>query len=89
MENLFDVKGRVIVITGGTGVLGSCISKHLAQQGAKLVILARNESKATSLLEEIKKEGGEALFLQTDVLDKARLEKCKEVMGYEENIYTP
>lgn len=78
MINLFDIKGKVIVITGGTGVLGSCISKHLAGQGAKMVILARNESKAAGLLDEIKNAGGEALFLQTDVLDKARLEKCKE-----------
>ncbi len=80
MANLFEIKGKVILITGGTGVLGSCISKHLAEQGAKMVILARNENKATGLISEIKRLGGEALFLQADVLDKGRLEECKRII---------
>ena len=45
MKDLFDIKDRVIVITGGTGVLGSVISAYLANQGAKIVILGRNEDK--------------------------------------------
>ena len=42
MNNLFDVKDRVIVITGGTGVLGKAMVRHFAAEGAQLVILGRN-----------------------------------------------
>ena len=41
MKNLFDVKDHVVVITGGTGVLGRAIAKYLAEQGAKIAILGR------------------------------------------------
>ena len=41
MKNLFDIQGRVVVITGGTGVLGRAIALHLADEGAKVVILGR------------------------------------------------
>ena len=41
MNNLFDIKGNVTVITGGTGVLGRAIAKYLALNGAKVVILGR------------------------------------------------
>ena len=35
MKNLFDIKDKVVVITGGTGVLGKAIAFHLAEEGAK------------------------------------------------------
>ncbi|MDE5934338.1 MAG: KR domain-containing protein, partial [Muribaculaceae bacterium] len=41
MNKLFDIAGNVVVITGGTGVLGRCIAKYLAAQRAKVVILGR------------------------------------------------
>ena len=41
MNNLFSVKDQVVVITGGTGVLGKAIAAHLAAEGAKVVILGR------------------------------------------------
>ncbi len=43
MSNIFSVKDKVVVITGGTGVLGSCIGKYLASEGAKVVILRSEE----------------------------------------------
>lgn len=79
MKNkLFDIEGKVIVITGGCGVLGACISKYLAQQGAKVVVLDRSESRGQSLVDEIKKEGREITFFVSDVLDKTVLEKNRE-----------
>ena len=39
MKNLFDIKDKVIVITGGCGILGKNIANYLAEQGAKIVIL--------------------------------------------------
>ena len=43
MNELFNIKDQVVVITGGTGVLGKTIAKYLALNGAKVVILGRKE----------------------------------------------
>ncbi|HEY6915639.1 MAG TPA: SDR family oxidoreductase [Paludibacter sp.] len=82
MRNLFDIKGRVIVITGGTGVLGSCMVEYLAEQGAKVVVLARNKETGDKLVNGILAKGQEAMFLQSDVNDKAVLEQnCADVIA--------
>lgn len=75
MKNLFDVKDQVVVITGGTGVLGKAIAAHLAEEGAKVVILGRKEEVGNAIVEGIKAQGGEAMFLTTNVLDEAVLEQ--------------
>lgn len=75
MKNLFDIKGKVVVITGGTGVLGKAIALHLAEEGAKVVILGRKAEVGNALVDEIKGNGGEALFLTTDVLNREALEQ--------------
>ena len=80
MNNIFDINGKVVVMTGGSGVLGSAIMRHLASQGAKVVILARNEAKGTALAEEIRGEGGDAMFLATDVMDIRQLEANREAI---------
>ena len=41
MANLFGVKDKVVIITGGAGILGRGIAGHLAEEGAKIVILDR------------------------------------------------
>jgi len=82
MRNLFDIKGRVIVITGGTGVLGSCMVEYLAEQGAKVVVLARNKETGDKLVNSILAKGQEAMFLQSDVNDKAVLEQnCADIIA--------
>ena len=43
MKNLFDIKDKVIVLTGGCGILGRNIANYLAEQGAKIVVLDRVE----------------------------------------------
>ena len=78
MNSLFSVKEKVILLTGGYGILGACMAKHLAREGAYVVILGRNEQKGSALVNEIKAEGGEALFLVSNVLDKALLEQNKQ-----------
>lgn len=75
MKNLFDITGKVIVITGGTGVLGKAIALHLAEQQARVVILGRKEEIGEAIVQEIKAEGGEALFLKTDVMNREVLEQ--------------
>lgn len=78
MKDFFNIEDRVIVITGGYGVLGVAISTYLAQQGAKVVILGRNEAKGQALADSIKADGGEALFLKSDVMDRQALEQSRE-----------
>lgn len=75
---LFNIKNQVIVITGGTGVLGSSASKYLAEQGAKLVLLGRNKEKLDDLTEEIAKNEGTAVGFEADILSKKSLEEAKE-----------
>lgn len=74
-KNLFDINGYVVVITGGTGVLGRTIAKYLAEQGAKVAILGRKEDVGNSIVEEIVNAGGEASFFKTDVMNKEVLEQ--------------
>lgn len=75
MTNLFDINGRVVVITGGTGVLGREIARYLALNRAKVVILGRNEQHGNEITKHIKDNGGEALFLKTDVMDPNAVEQ--------------
>lgn len=75
-KNLFDVKGKVVVMTGACGVLGSTIVKYFAAQGCKVVLLDLERAAAIgeTLVKEIEAEGGDAAFFPTNVLDKAALE---------------
>ena len=75
MKNLFNIKDKVVVITGGTGVLGKAIALHLAEEGAKVVILGRKAEVGNAIVNEIKTNGGEALFLTTDVMNREILEQ--------------
>lgn len=75
MKNIFSVKEKVVVITGGTGVLGKAIGFHLAEEGAKIVVLGRNEENGNAIVEEIKSKGGTAMFLRADVLEQKNLEE--------------
>ena len=81
MKNLFDVKGKVIVITGGAGILGRGMAEYMAEQGCKVVILDRMDT-GVALVEELKSKGTEALYLNTDVLNKEVLEQnAKDIVA--------
>lgn len=82
MNELFSVKDKVVVITGGTGVLGACIGEYLALEGAKVVLMGRRCDEGDRLVEQIKAKGGEAMFLVTDVMDiEVVRENCNEIMA--------
>ena len=82
MNDLFSVDGKVAVITGGTGVLGSCIGKYLATQGAKVVLMGRRRDEGEKIVEEITAAGGEAMFLVTDVMNPEVVQgNCDEIVG--------
>lgn len=67
--SLFDIKDQVVVITGGTGVLGRAIGSHLAHEGAKVVLLGRRKDVGEELAEDIRRQGGHATFMVCDVTD--------------------
>lgn len=77
MTNLFDIRGKVVVLTGGCGVLGSHIAEYLVEQGARVAILSRNEQVGKELEARLCQKG-EALFLKSDVLDKDILEQNRQ-----------
>ena len=78
MNQLFSIEGKVIVITGGAGILGTGMAGHFASEGAIVVILDRNEAAGQSLAADICSKGGKALFLCTDVLNREVLEQNRE-----------
>ena len=80
MNALFDITGKVVVMTGGTGVLGRTISAYLAEQGAHVAVLGRKIEVGNSLVEGIRAKGGDAIFLQSDVLDRERLEESLDTV---------
>jgi len=63
--------GRVVIVTGGAGGIGSAISQALAADGLRVVIADFAGAAATALAEDIRKNGGEAFGFQVDVGDKA------------------
>lgn len=82
MKNLFDIKDHVVVITGGTGVLGREIGKYLACQGAHVVLMGRNQEVGNEIVADIQAAGGDAIFLTTDVMDQAKVEEnCQEILA--------
>ena len=75
MIQKFNLQNKVAVITGGAGVLGGSIAKSLSSSGVKIVILDRNQEAINAKVAEINSTGGEAIGFETNVLDKATLEK--------------
>ncbi|MGM9724722.1 MAG: SDR family oxidoreductase [Prevotella sp.] len=82
MQNLFNIKDNVTVITGGTGVLGRAIAKYLALEGAKVIILGRKEDVGKDIADEISALGGCCEFMKTDVMDATILQaNCDAIMA--------
>lgn len=78
MDNQFSLKGKVIIVTGGTGIIGKSFIKGIAAAGGTVGILGRNEQVANERAEEINKNGGSAIALIADVLDEKALEAAKD-----------
>ncbi len=80
-----DVKGSVIVITGGGTGIGAVVAKNLAEDGAKVVLAGRRIERLEHAVKEIKEGGGEAIAVQTDVTkeeDQSKLmDKAIETFG--------
>ena len=77
VNSAYDLAGRSVVVTGGTGVLGRAIVQGLLNAGANVAILVRNQVKAESLLAEMSKKDS-AVIVGGDVLKKDDLQRALE-----------
>lgn len=73
-----DLTGKVAVVTGGSGVLCSGFAKALGACGASVAVIGRNLEKAQKVADEIIAEGGKAMGISADVLDKSALESARQ-----------
>jgi NAD(P)-dependent dehydrogenase (short-subunit alcohol dehydrogenase family) len=78
MKELFDLTGKVAVVTGAGGVLCGTMAKALAKAGAKVAVLDLVKGAAEKVADDIKADGGEAIAIKCDVLKKDSLEAAKE-----------
>jgi len=76
MSNLFDLKGKVAIVTGASSGLGAQMAKALARQGADVAILARRVEKLNQVKAEIDKLGVRCLAIQCDVLVNSDITKA-------------
>jgi NADP-dependent 3-hydroxy acid dehydrogenase YdfG len=67
------IEGKIVVIAGASSGLGEAAARHLAAQGAKVVLGARRADRLEALVEDIVAAGGEALAVQTDVTNRAEV----------------
>lgn len=75
-----SLKGKTAVITGGSGVLCSEMARELARQGVNVAILNRTVEKGEVIALEINNNGGQAIAVAADVLDRDSMETAKEAV---------
>jgi NAD(P)-dependent dehydrogenase (short-subunit alcohol dehydrogenase family) len=80
LESLFGLEGRVAVVSGGSGALGSAIARGLAQAGARVAVLARKPGPIEAVVEQIAGAGGEAIEVEADVTSREALERACETV---------
>lgn len=68
-----NISGKIIVITGASSGLGEATARMLSSMGATIVLAARRKDRIEALADELKKNGGKALAVETDVTDAAQV----------------
>jgi 2-deoxy-D-gluconate 3-dehydrogenase len=79
--SLFDLEGRVAVVTGGNGGIGLGMARGLAQAGASIAVAGRNTAKSEAAAEELSKLGARTIVLSVDVADAGQCRKMIEDAG--------
>ncbi|WPU97516.1 SDR family oxidoreductase [Mucilaginibacter sp. cycad4] len=78
MDNQFSLAGKVIVVTGGTGILGKAFIDGIVEAGGAVGILGRNAQVAEERANAINAAGGKAIALVADVMNEAELVAAKD-----------
>ena len=68
-KNIFSLEEKIIIVTGGTGVLGGQFVNAILEAGGTAIIIGQNEERGNLLADEINKNLGKALFIKANVLD--------------------
>ena len=76
--NPFDISGRVAVVTGGYGVIGSVLGRGLASAGARVAVLGRRRDAASREVAAIRDQGGDAMALVADATDVGQLRAARD-----------
>jgi 3-oxoacyl-[acyl-carrier protein] reductase len=74
--DLFNLNGRVALVTGASSGLGAQFARALADNGAAVVLVARRRERLRALKDEIEAKGGQALPIETDVTDRAAMARA-------------
>ncbi|HYE56774.1 MAG TPA: SDR family oxidoreductase [Chitinophagaceae bacterium] len=74
----FSLKDKVIIVTGGTGILGNAFVNAIVEAGGTVGILGRKENVAAERADAINKQGGKAIALVADVMDEQQLVAARE-----------
>ena len=78
----FEIQGKVVVVTGGGGVICNRQTKMCGKLGAKVAVLDLFQEAADRVAAEINENGGEAIALACNVLEKSDVEAaCASVLG--------
>jgi len=80
MNELFNIKDKVAVVTGGSGTLGGSISKYLAINGVKVAVIGRTEENVNLRLGKIEQSGGEGTGLVVNVLSIEELKSARKTI---------
>jgi 2-dehydro-3-deoxy-D-gluconate 5-dehydrogenase len=75
---LFDLSGKVAIVTGGNGGIGLGMACGLAEAGADVAIVGRNEAKSNAAVADLKQRGVKAISVTADVTDKSAVETMVE-----------
>jgi NAD(P)-dependent dehydrogenase (short-subunit alcohol dehydrogenase family) len=82
LESLFSLIDKVVVLTGGGGFIAGAMAKAVSKCGAKVAVLDISDEAAQKIRSDIVREGGSAIALRADVLDKSSLQKaCRKVIS--------
>jgi 2-deoxy-D-gluconate 3-dehydrogenase len=68
---VFELKGKVAIITGGNGGIGLGMARGLAGAGARVVVAARDQAKSEAAVADLERRGSEAIAVAVDVADEA------------------
>ena len=83
--SLFDLSGRVAIVTGGNGGIGLGMAGGLAEAGAAIAVVGRNEAKSAAAVTGLKQRGAKAISVAADVTDKsavaAMVERVRRELG--------